>query len=360
MICNSKFANKFFVYLPVFLIFLTMAIVYCSYLFTYIIPIVEPVSDPSLYPFNHTATLSSGKTRGYALLGVVTLFFALCITSLIRVIVMDPGYVPNPLEFEYKILLKQIADTKHSSQKNELTNFDKFAREGPLNMQEQRKINKFLTEKEKSPIINNNIIADNDKKDPFDKFRNIDLSKIVLCGSCLRWKIERSHHCRQCGKCVLKMDHHCPWLANCIGFRNYKYFLLVQLHGLIATSIVFLSFIEAIVNLNMNDNTDMFVLVVVFFGWACDAGLFAFLLWLFCINWKLMFRGESVIENSERKRFPSAKSTNIYDLGYYRNFTTIFGKNPLVWFIPFFANYEGEGYVYETNISNVNEEDELH
>ena len=61
-----------------------------------------------------------------------------------------------------------------------------------------------------------------------DIYKGIDLSKMTLCGTCLRVKVERSHHCRQCQKCILKMDHHCPWLANCIGFCDLKSFILLQ------------------------------------------------------------------------------------------------------------------------------------
>lgn len=46
-----------------------------------------------------------------------------------------------------------------------------------------------------------------------------------FCAHCQKFKPERTHHCRQCGDCVLKMDHHCPWVNNCVGFRNYKFFL---------------------------------------------------------------------------------------------------------------------------------------
>ncbi|PNH06833.1 putative ZDHHC-type palmitoyltransferase 4 [Tetrabaena socialis] len=46
------------------------------------------------------------------------------------------------------------------------------------------------------------------------------------CRKCNRPKPPLSHHCSICRRCVLKMDHHCVWMANCVGFYNYRYFVL--------------------------------------------------------------------------------------------------------------------------------------
>lgn len=46
------------------------------------------------------------------------------------------------------------------------------------------------------------------------------------CRHCDCIKPPRAHHDSVSGKCVLHMDHYCPWMSNCIGFENYRYFVL--------------------------------------------------------------------------------------------------------------------------------------
>ncbi|KAK1918133.1 hypothetical protein P3342_000853 [Pyrenophora teres f. teres] len=34
------------------------------------------------------------------------------------------------------------------------------------------------------------------------------------CEKCHNWKPDRTHHCKELGRCVRKMDHYCPWAGN--------------------------------------------------------------------------------------------------------------------------------------------------
>jgi hypothetical protein len=127
-------------------------------------------------------------------------------------------------------------------------------------------------------------------------------NKDRMCNKCIRKKPDRTHHCSQCNECIIKMDHHCPWIANCVGLKNYKYFLLTLIYAAISLHIVNATYWRTVYHVLLSANVNgifvYFILIVYAFSFILSillTGFFSFHCWL--IN-----RAYTTIEYCEKKR----------------------------------------------------------
>jgi len=83
------------------------------------------------------------------------------------------------------------------------------------------------------------------------------LVKVRYCTTCCLYRPPRASHCYKCDACVERFDHHCPWVGNCVGKRNYSYFL-----GFLVTTATMATFgiVVSCVHLKKltEDNSDSF------------------------------------------------------------------------------------------------------
>jgi hypothetical protein len=124
----------------------------------------------------------------------------------------------------------------------------------------------------------------------------------------------------------------------------------VSIYGLISAVFIASTYWEAIYYYTSN-STLLFSCFIIYV-FICDLGLLCFVLWLFTYNVPLVFENQSLIEKCDKEKFPpTVYGENEYNMGKYKNFISVFGHNPILWFLPLNANSEGDGLVFAKNKS---------
>lgn len=161
---------------------------------------------------------------------------------------------------------------------------------------------------------------------------------VRICQWCYKAKPDRCHHCSQCNRCVLKMDHHCPWVANCIGFYNYKFFMNMLFHCSCTCLLIVLTSNGIIARtLSHPESFDYKVSYFVMTGYILAAVL-AFIITAFMtFHFYLISCAFTTIEFCEKRgEEDSSFHTKMpYNKGFCQNLSGILGHNPFFWFIPF-------------------------
>mmetsp|Transcript_12115 Transcript_12115/g.22093 ORF Transcript_12115/g.22093 Transcript_12115/m.22093 type:complete len:350 (-) Transcript_12115:326-1375(-) len=185
-------------------------------------------------------------------------------------------------------------------------------------------------------LVRSMIVVERKKRFGFHRF----------CSFCTLYKPDRTHHCRICGKCTLRMDHHCPWLANCVGYGNYKYFLLTVFYALCLSASMVIQMAPTFVHImqGLHDNLALLPVVLIY---ACVFMLTPLLLFFMGFHIYLTANAMTTIEYREKKnsedpyvqrRFQVAHLK--FDQGYMENLKDSLGP-VWSWLIPYFDGKNG-------------------
>eukprot|EP00291_Cryptomonas_curvata_P018621 CAMPEP_0172162322 /NCGR_PEP_ID=MMETSP1050-20130122/6604_1 /TAXON_ID=233186 /ORGANISM="Cryptomonas curvata, Strain CCAP979/52" /LENGTH=275 /DNA_ID=CAMNT_0012832293 /DNA_START=165 /DNA_END=988 /DNA_ORIENTATION=- len=147
-----------------------------------------------------------------------------------------------------------------------------------------------------------------------------------MCNKCQCYKPDRCHHCSDCQACTLKMDHHCPWVNNCVGFHNYKFFVLFLINGSISCGYTIGLLLYAVLQRPYSEFAPWDISSLVNIVAVGIFGLGAF--GLMCYHMSLMFANQTTIEQLK------SGNPDEYSLGVTENIRQVLGATVLVWCVP--------------------------
>ncbi|XP_066477864.1 palmitoyltransferase ZDHHC20 [Tiliqua scincoides] len=209
------------------------------------------------------------------------------------------------------------------------------------------KSDKELYEKEERPESQQEILRRAAKDLPI--YTTTTSRAIRYCDRCQLIKPDRCHHCSACDLCVLKMDHHCPWVNNCVGFSNYKFFLLFLFYSLLYCLFVASTVLQYFIKFWTNELQDTRAKFHVLFLFFVAAMFFISILSLFSYHCWLVGKNRSTIEAFRAPMFRNGPDKNGFSLGFSKNLKQVFGDEKKYWLLPIFTSL-GDGCNFPTRL----------
>ncbi|KAK1169332.1 palmitoyltransferase ZDHHC20-like isoform X2 [Acipenser oxyrinchus oxyrinchus] len=182
---------------------------------------------------------------------------------------------------------------------------------------------------------------------------------VRYCDRCQVIKPDRCHHCSACDMCVLKMDHHCPWYVvnNCVGFSNYKFFVLFLAYSLLYCLFVAATVLQYFIKFWANELPDSHAKFHVLFLFFVAAMFFISILSLFSYHCWLVGKNRSTIEAFRGPVFRNGPDRNGFSLGFSKNLTEVFGDEKKFWLLPVYTRQVlGDGSTFPTRLISLDPE----
>jgi len=178
-----------------------------------------------------------------------------------------------------------------------------------------------------------------------------------FCKWCDRYKPDRCHHCRVCRSCILRMDHHCPWIANCVGFRNHKFFFLLVFYALADVAFIIITMTESVTRA-VTDETPSKHRFLLVFCMTLSVIMGLLLQMFFALHVWLMLKATTTIEFCEKRHRRTVVGGPVsWNVGIIKNMQAVLGSNFFLWLLPL-SPPDGEGLYFERATRNPGEAQE--
>uniref|UniRef100_A0A4W6CW02 Palmitoyltransferase n=1 Tax=Lates calcarifer TaxID=8187 RepID=A0A4W6CW02_LATCA len=167
---------------------------------------------------------------------------------------------------------------------------------------------------------------------------------IRYCDNCQVIKPDRCHHCSTC-----------EMVNNCVGFSNYKYFVLFLAYASLYCVVICATVIQYFIKFWTKQLPDTHAKFHILFLFFVAALFFISILSLLGYHLWLVGKNRTTIEAFRAPVFANGPDKNGFSLGFSRNVAEVFGDQAKYWFFPVFSSL-GDGHSFVTRLVHIDPE----